>query len=357
MKRTLTTLMLLLAACGTPQTTENTFAVIITGEGSATDGIAFPPEDTGGEPYFLDGWEIHFTRVLVTVDDITFWENPDQSASDQSQHGAQVSQTKGPWAVNLAKAGPLDSKEQNGKAWPLTTIKGPFAADTKYAFGFSLVAPGSDYKSINLDADDKTELAAMAAAGQTVLLEGDATFKGTDCRSTDSNYVYTGYPTPQHFKLAFAIPTDFVNCVNPELQPAESRGVQAQAGVDTQVQITFHLDHAFWEALIEDAPLRWDALAATGKNPVTLADLAVPFQPVKDSADVAVPWRTCGPTLDGERTTGVVTYDTAGVPVNPAGGAAGLANLADYMKYNLSTFGHLNNDGLCFPSRKFPSPP
>ena len=350
------TLILLLAACGQTQT-QNTFDIIITGEGAATDGIAFPPASTNGEPYFLDGWELHFTRVLVTIDDLTFWENPDLNPGDQSQHGAQVSQTKGPWAVNLAKAGPLDSKEQNGKAWPVTSITGPFATDTKYAFGFSLVAPTSAYTSINLDDADRAELAAMAAAGQTVLLEGDATFKGTDCRATDTSYDFTGAPTPQHFKLAFTIPTDFINCVNPELQPAESRGVQAQAGVATQLQLTFHLDHPFWESLEEDAPLRWDALAATGKNPVTLDDLAVPFQPVKDAQGTPLPWRTCGPALAGERTTGVVTYDPNGVPVNPLGGAAGLANLRDFMAYNLSTFGHLNNDGLCYPSRRFASPP
>ena len=44
------------------------------------------------------------------------------------------------------------------------------------------------------------------------------------------------------------------------------------------------------------------------------------------------------------------------VPVNPAGGATGLRDVADYMTYNLSTFGHLNNDGLCFPERQYPSP-
>lgn len=352
MKRLL--LALFVTACGAQH---NTFDVIITGEGAATDGLTFPPGATGGEPYFVDGWELHFTRVLVTIDELTFWENPDVDPYDQSRHGAQVSQTKGPWAVNLAKPGPLDSKEQNGTAWPVTSITGAFDPETRYAFGFSLVTATSAYTNLNLDDADQAELAAMATAGQTVLLEGDATFKGTDCRATDASYDFSGEPTPQHFKLAFTIPTDFINCVNPELQPDDSRGVQAQAGVATQLQLTLHLDHPFWEALQEDAPLRWDALAATGKNPVTLDDLAVPFQPVTNAQGTPVPWRTCGPALDVERTAGVVHYDPNGVSVNPLGGAAGLASLRDFMAYNLSTFGHLNNDGLCFPSRRFAAPP
>lgn len=58
----------------------------------------------------------------------------------------------------------------------------------------------------------------------------------------------------------------------------------------------------------------------------------------------------------GETTAGTLKFDPKAVPVNPAGGAAGLKNLYDCMVYNLSTFGHLNNDGLCFPARNYASP-
>jgi hypothetical protein len=336
----------------------NAFFVTITGEGAATDGILFPPERTQGEPYFLDGWELKFTRVLVTLTDLTLSENPAMNPQDQSQTGKQISKLHGPWVVDLAKAGPLDSKEQNGKSWPLTRFEGDYDPTTPYAFGFSLAAAEANVFNVNLDDADKDAYRAMKTAGYAVLLEGDATFKGTDCRSTQTAYDFSTYPTPIHFSFGFAIPTDFVNCVNPELQPIDSRGVQSQSGAQTTTQVTFHLDHAFWEALEEDAPLRWDALAVRNKSNLTQDDLVgLDFQAFKDSANAAIPWRTCGPTLTNERTTGFVSYDPVGVAVNPAGGAAGLADLRDYMQHNLSTFGHLNNDGLCFPARKFPSPP
>jgi hypothetical protein len=98
----------------------------------------------------------------------------------------------------------------------------------------------------------------------------------------------------------------------------------------------------------------------TGQGPAMVelntADLAFDFLAPKDAQGAAIPWRTCGPQEANERTTGTVSYNPVNVPVNPAGGAAGLKDLADYMTYNLSTFGHLNNDGLCFPDRKYPSP-
>jgi hypothetical protein len=80
------------------------------------------------------------------------------------------------------------------------------------------------------------------------------------------------------------------------------------------------------------------------------------FQDLRDAQGTRVPFRTCGPLLTPERSTGTLFYDPGNVPVNPAGGAAGLKDLLAYMAYNLSSFGHLNNDGLCFPSRNFAAP-
>ena len=376
-----------LAACGTPMpgpdagveptcaegfcahtapagTQNNSVVFTVTGEGGATEGFGFPPAGAGGEPYFVDGWEVTFSRVLVTVGNVTLHENPDLDPNDQSKTGALVAESVGAWAVNLAKEGPQDSKEQNGKAWPLTRLASQnrkageaFDATAKYAVGYSLLAAKDGVFSVNLDDGDKAAYTAMISKGQSVLLEGTATWKGgAGCRSTVASYDFTAFPQTVQFSFGFAAPVNFKNCVNPELSPAESRGVQTQSGAQTTTQVTFHLDHPFWEALEEDAPLRWDALAALGKASVTEADLAVDFQAFRDANAMAFPWRTCGPTLDNERTTGTVSYDPVNVPVNPAGGAAGLKNLADYMTYNLSTFGHLNNDGLCFPERQYASP-
>ena len=364
----------------TPPTTaavNNSLLVTISGEGSATEGVGFPPGPGGGEPYFVDGWEVSYEHVLVTVGSVSVSEGPDTNPNDQSVTGPQVAEVVGPWAVDLAKEGPLDSKEQNGKSFPLSRIthqnKKPgtpaFDATSKYAFGYSLVAAGGGVQNVNLDDAAQAAYRTMAQNGWSVLLQGTATWKGEQgtpaCRSTNAAYDFNRFPRAVKFSFGFKAPVNFKNCVNPELQPIDSRGVQTATNAQTTAQLTFHLDHPFWESLTEDAPLRWDAIAArrsaaAGAGPasvdVTLSDLAFDLQAPRDAQNAPIPWRTCGPVAPGERSSGTVSYDPVNVPVNPAGGAAGLANLLDYMTYNLSTFGHLNNDGLCFPDRQYASP-
>ncbi|MCC6336485.1 MAG: hypothetical protein IT380_21170 [Myxococcales bacterium] len=363
-----------------PSTTavNNSLLITISGESFATEGIGFPPASARGAPYFLDGWEVRFTHAVVVVDRLTVSENPDLNPNDPSQTGEAVARAEGPWAVDLAKGGPLVAKELNGQAVALARLTGQnlkagtpsFAPTAKYAFGYQLIAARAGVYDVNLDAEGEAAYREMASNGWTVWLSGTATWKGDlgapACRSTGASYDFARFPKAVAFSFGFRAPVDFKNCENPELSPAGSRGLQTQALAQTTAQVTFHLDHPFWEALEEDAPLRWDVLAArravdAGVGPSTasldLTDLAFDFQAPKDAQGAALPWRTCGPTLANERSTGTVAYDPVNVPVNPSGGAAGLKSLSDYMTYNLSTFGHLNNDGLCFPARSYPSPP
>lgn len=354
----------------------NSLLITVTGEASATEGNGFPPV-AGAELYFQDGWELSYEHVLVTVGSVSISEGPDTNPNDQSVTGPLVAEAVGPWAVDLAKAGPLDAKEQNGKAFPLVRVANQnkksgapaFDATSKYAFGFSLVAAVQGAQNVNLDADAQAAYRVMAQNDWTVWLKGTATWKGDQgtpaCRATNPAYDFSRFPKVVNFAFGFKAPVNFKNCLNPELQPVDSRGVQTSTGAQTVAQVTFHLDHPFWEALSEDAPLRWDALAAqksvaSGAGPamveLTTADLIGDFLAPKDAQMNAIPWRTCGPVNAGERTSGTVSYDPGTVAVNPAGGSAGLKNLAEYMTYNLSTFGHLNNDGLCFPDRQYPSP-
>lgn len=363
-----------------PSTTAvgNSLLITVTGEGGATQGVGFPPAVGGGEPYFVDGWELSYERVLVTVGNFRIADNPETNPNDQSVTGPQVAEVVGPWAVDLAKTGPLASKEQNGTAFALTRLGNQnqktgtpaFDPTARYAFGYSLLAATQGVSNVNLDEAAQAAYRTMAQKGWSVLLQGTATWKGDQgtpaCRSTQPAFDFARFPKVVKFSFGFVAPVDFKNCVNPELQPIDSRGVQTSSNTQTTTQLTFHLDHPFWEALTEDAPLRWDAIAArksvamgTGSASVevTIDDLTFDLQAPRDAQNAPIPWRTCGPVETGERTSGTLSYDPVNVPVNPAGGAAGLGNLVDYMTYNLSTFGHLNNDGLCFPERKYASPP
>ncbi|MBL9036909.1 MAG: hypothetical protein JNG84_00210 [Archangium sp.] len=368
--RLVAVLSLAFAACGAPASDTGGFKITVGGEGEALEGFHFPAE--GDAPFFQDGWELHFSNVVVFLDKVRVSENPDRSPTDQSQTGDVVAEATGPWVVDLAQEGPLDAKEMNGKAFALTTIanqnkKGGAAFDPtlKYAFGFDLIEGVAG--ATNVNGVDAAVLSTMVTKGYAVWVNGTAEFKGTACRQTVAGYDFERLPKKVNFAFGYKAPVTFKNCINPELMPAESKGIQAQRNAETTAQITLHLDHPFWESLTEDAPLRFDLIAArksvaTGAGPaeasVTQDDLVgLDFLSGKDAQGTALPWRYCGAADASDRTTGTVSYDTAGVPTNPAGGAAGLKDLADYMTYNLSTFGHLNNDGLCFPARNFPAPP
>lgn len=359
------------------QPVPNSFLVTVTGEEAATGGIAFPPESTA-EPYFVDGWELTFEHVLVTIDRVTLSANPDMSRHDPSMTGPVVAEAVGPWAVDLAREGALEAKELNGTAIALARltrqdqVRGApaFDPEAKYAFGYELATAHAGVQNVNLDEAAQAAYRAMVEKGYSVWFQGTATWRGESgapaCRQTSSSYDFARYPRQVAFSLGYRVPVTFKNCINPELQLADSRGVQSQTNAETVAQVTFHLDHPFWESLAEDSPLRFDAIAArgsvmSGAGPasfsITEADVAgLDVFAFRDAQAVAVPWRTCGPVEANERSVGSVFYDPVNVPVNPAGGSIGIRDLYDYMTYNLSTFGHLNNDGLCFPARNYASP-
>lgn len=359
--------------------TSGAFLFTLTAEASATEGFGFPPPAGAMEPWFIDGWEVRYEHLLVTVDNLTLSENPDMTPANPGMTGPAVARVTGPWAVDLAKEGPLEAKEMEGKAFALARVTNQnlkagtpaFSTTAKYAFGFDLVAADASPIDVNLDADAKAAYQEMRAKGWSYWVKGTATWKGAmstpACRSTNAAYDFNRLPKVVRFSFGWRVPTSYKNCVNQELMPADSRGVQLGAnGAEATVQMTLHNDHPFWDALEEDAPLRFDAIAArksvaSGTAPdatVTTADITgVDFEAVTDAQGNRVPFRSCGPVQMGERTMGNLALDPKGVPVNPAGGAQGLKDLADYMAYNLSTFGHLNaGEGLCVVERQYPSP-
>jgi hypothetical protein len=359
------------AGGGGNATMQSGFEVTITGEAFATEGIAFPAPAGTDEPFFQDGWELKFESVVAFVDKVTVSENPQMSSTDQSKTGPVVAELNGPWVVDLAKDSPLVAKEMNGKAVALGKIpnqnkKGGAAFDTtqNYAFGFDTIKAVAG--ATNVNGVDPAVIATMVSKGYAVWFKGTAEFKGENCRSTVADYDFKRLPKKVNFAFGLAIPTTYINCINPELMPADSRGISPKANAVVTAQATLHIDHPFWEALEEDAPLRFDLMAAqksvaTGNGPATAdlteADLvSVDFQSGKDAQGTAIPWRYCGEKADGERTMGTVQYDPKGVPVSVEGGAKGLKGLTDYMQYNTATYGHLNNDGLCFAKRNYPSP-
>jgi hypothetical protein len=345
------------------------------GEVLALGGYDFPAA-AGAEVVFVDGWEVKFTELLVTVDKITLSEDPDTDPGDESKTGAKVAELTGPWAIDLHKGGPLpgkggadeqaveigkiDNQNKNGDK--------PFAADARYAFGFDVVRASESAKLVNLDDQGKADYELMKQKGYAVLYVGTATFKGTAC--TPANPAFDKLPKVVNFKIGFASPTTYINCQNPDNDPAEAlageeheRGVVTKANQSVTAQLTLHTDHPFWQGFVHDSPPHFDPIAARyvgvmGTPTATLEDMeAVDPTSFKDNEGTPLPWRSCTPDYTPPD-NGTMHFDTGGIPVDLKGDPSkSIRHFADFMTYSQSTQGHLNSDGLCFVKRNYPSPP
>jgi len=344
------------------------------GEVLALGGYAFPPA-TIDDAAFVDGWEVKFTRVLVTIDRITLSENPDKSAGDPSRIDAVVAEVNGPFAVDLHKGGPLAGKggtDEQAVALAAVGKKSDgsdFDTTKRYAFGFDTIRATSTAKNVNLDAVGLEDYKEMIANEWVVLYVGTATFKGgTSCTSPSTTYDFTKLPTTVKFRLGFQSPTSYVNCQNPDNDPASAfageehqRGVQPNATKPIVAQVTIHTDHPFWEGIEHDSPPHFDPIAAhylgeASPTAKTEDFIGVDFTAFKDKAGTPLPWRSCVSSYTAP--AGTVSFDAKTLPVNPSGAPdKALRDYRDYMTYSLSTQGHLNSDGLCYVKRNYPSPP
>jgi len=369
-----------LVACGSGDMTQQGGSIRFTASGEvlALGGYPFPPMDADS-PAFVDGWEVRFDALLVTLDKITLSENPDKSPTDQSLTDAQVAEVSGPWAVDLHKGGPLLGKGGGDEqAFPFSLISGqtlrdnkPFDATQRYALGFDMVPASTSATKLNFDAQNEADYREMVQKGWTMLYVGTATWRGGTCTSTNPAYDWSKLPTRVKFRFGFTSPTTYKNCQNPDNAPAQpfaneeyQRGVQIKSNATTIAQATMHTDHVFWESIEHDSPAHFDPFAAyakknaSGEFVVTLDDLkGVNFTAFTDASGSPLPWRSCLPTYTPPNTSMSMGFDTQGVPYSPSGNPSmALRDFADYVTYNQSTEGHLNADGLCFVERSYPSP-
>ena len=377
----------------------------LSGEDVALSGFAFPPA-ASGDPAFVDGWEVKYDRLLVTVDAITLSENPDTSPGDQSQTGKVVARATGPWAVDLTKAGEAVSvsTQSRSSAFALarstsvsiahessaaapTTGRGSsddtsvrlvhianqnqsggakFDPAVRYAFGYDVVAASAGAIRVNLDASATSDYDEMIAKGYAVLYSGTATWKGgTACASSDSTYDFTKLPTTVHFRFGFKTPTSYVNCQNTDLEgqafagEEKQRGVQPKVDATTFVQLTLHTDHPFFDSVEHDAAEpyfdQFAALADADGNVTLDAASDVDFLAFKDKVGSPLPWRSCIASKTVK--SGARQFDSGSVPFDKNGAAeSSLRGYGDFVAYLQSAQGHMNADGLCAVRRQYASP-
>jgi len=333
-----------------------TFRVLLSGEEIIGHGISLRDGGHGHghgdhEIYFADGWTLTFESAIVTIANVQLSENPDMSAGEQSMTGPVVAELDGVFAVDFKNNGGFGSHRHDYALGILSKQnkknKTPgFDSKTRYAFGYSLVPATPKATQLNFTEASKATYERMQANGWSIFVSGTAKHEGEHCTASTS-YAFERLPQEFRFELGFNMPVNYKNCENPQVE--FRRGVQVKENAPEDVVVSLHFDHLFWEALEEDASLRLDAWAASksaGGAPmplVTNADLAkVRYSGVEDAQGNAVPFRSCEGAPG--RTEPQLHYKDHG-----KGG--GLKNLNDFIQYNLSTFGHLNGNGLCAPQR------
>ena len=338
------------------------------GEVLALGGYSFPPA-SADSVVFVDGWELHFDRILVTLDNITLSENPDLNPGDQSQTGSVVARIKGPWAIDLHQGGPLQGKGgSDEQATPIVALWGQnangcaaFDLTQRYAFNFDAVPATANAMNVNLDANAQADYANMIAEQYTVLYVGTASWNaaGADCKPASPEFARL--PTTVDFQLGFKSPTRYGNCQNPDNDPAEplshneehQRGIYAFANKASIAQLTIHTDHPFWDSLVHDSPMHFDQIAARytgvkGTPKARVEDFAgVDYTYFTDTDGNALPWRNCRGLLYTPPDNFTMHFDPQG---------HSLVDYQTFMVYNQSTQGHLNSDGLCWIDRHYPSP-
>jgi hypothetical protein len=352
------------------------------GEARALTGYSFPPA-SDGDAVFVDGWDVKFTRILTTIDKITLSENPDYQKGSQQQTGKLVAQINGPWAVDLGHgdASYLAGKGGAGEqAVPIAALNSQnenggdaFATDgIRYAFGFDVISASDQAQNVNLDSEALGDYQSMVESACAVLYVGMATFKGDPQFEGCVTDTSKGWPKTLSFHLCFKSPTTYLNCQNPDNDPAapfpseeHQRGIAFSSSASVIAQVTLHIDHPFWDSVLHDSPTHFDQFAARAVGPgdaatVTLEDTqGADYTAYRDAAGNALNWRYCidPPTDVHPKFTGPMRFDPENVPHSPgANPSGGLRDYYDFSTYNQSTQGHLNSDGLCYVKRNYSSP-
>jgi hypothetical protein len=340
------------------------FLITASGEKLALSGYPFTSGSSqAADPALVDGWEVEFDAVIVTLDHITLSETPNASPTDQSVTGKQVAHLDGPFAVDLHKGGPLSGKGGEGeRAVAIGAIgsqndnaSASFDADSPYALGFDSVLASINAWNVNLDAQGLAYYQEAIANGWSTLLIGTATYKGP-APAADSEF--SKLPTTVRFHFGFPVPSSYINCQNPDNGsgfPNEeyARGVQIMPNASRVVQLTVHTDHLFWEKLAHEQPMHFDPIACA------FVGVETPVATLPDMAALDFTGFRCkdGNPLPPRSLVADYTPVSGGILYFDPNGVSPLPTYQDFLMYSVSTQGHLNSDGLCAVNRHYTSPP
>lgn len=209
----------LMVACANESDGAGSVAIRVSGEGAAKSG--YPYVKNGVDIRFADGWSVRFSKYLVSVGQLRL-----ASADD-----AVAFESREVFVADLHAGDPVIHTAANidARRWE--------------RLSFRVVPPPADAKVVGaVAADDVTR---MQAGGFNYWIEGTAEKDGRSVA----------------FAWGLANPTRATNCSN---GVDGTEGLVVRNNATVEAEITFHLDHLFWDTLgTEVAKLRFEAIAAT----------------------------------------------------------------------------------------------
>jgi len=268
-------------------------AIRLSGEDAAK--VGYPLVKNGVDIRFIDGWSVRFTKYLVSVGQIRL------AAAD----GAEAFASSDVFVADLHRGDPV------------IVTYGNLAARRYERLSFRVVAAPEDARPVGEVAPE--DLARMKREGLNYLIAGRAEKNGRTVT----------------FDWGLKNPSRATNCTN---GVDGTEGVVVRNGTTSIAELTFHLDHLFWDTLgSEVAELRFDAVDAMSGD-----DAVVGFDELRSQLLADLRAQGGGPLRDekGER----LFYNPGSVPLpEPTLQAFMLATSASQV--------HLNGLGLCTITR------
>ena len=136
------------------------------GRGARPHGLSVPAREPG-DPAFVDGWDVQFTRLLVTVDKIKLSSNPDLSPGQTSRRparssprstarGRSISRTA-TRATCPARAARARRRCRSPRSRTRTSERQPGVRDRRHALRVRLRRHRGDERDVRRPADEERE--------------------------------------------------------------------------------------------------------------------------------------------------------------------------------------------------------
>jgi hypothetical protein len=262
--------------------------VRVSGEDAAKHGL--PLEDDGETIAFADGWSLQFSKYLVAIADVTLTSSSGDRVEDPTVYVTDLHLAD----ADIARFDSIAAVRWDGFSF---AVRGPAEGDEVETRGSVAEA----------------DLAAMQAGGYDMIIAGTA---------TKDERVVT-------FEWALANPSRNRDCTN---GTDGSSGVIVRNNTVADAEITFHVEHMFWDTLgSEQNTQRFEAIAAMADDDGVIAFEDLRGQRLADLRDAE------GETLLDEQGMPLV-YNPGSVPVD---------DLREFILAATRTEAHLNGEGLC----------